>query len=259
MKNTVTIIVIMMIIGVAILFRVATNDRREDLEVDNLERSQYTKLEGILKTYPELASSKITPDENYTSATIDGKYTVFIKTGNYMMTIKDEKDEETYCKIVDAIEISLGSLPTASLDTCHGTLDGTFSLGGISADIYENYKVLTVNASEPAKLYKKENTRREDELISVEELDYDVQVKDHTFTSIRTDYKEDTDNFSLCGNVYNEKNREDTLSVKLYDGAKNLIDSKDYLYTNETKKYIPFCLDFTMELNNVKYYSIGGK
>lgn len=259
MKNTVAVMVIIIILGIVLLFKMITTDRKQDIEVDSLEYSRYTKLENILMSSAEFSSSTIYPNADYTTLTVDGKYDVVIKTGYYMMTIKNAENEELYCKIVDAIETSLGAKENASIDTCQATLAGKMSLGGISAEIFENYKILTVSSEEPAKLIDPDNSHKENEPISTDKVDYTVTAQDNIITSIQTEYKEDTDNFSLCGNIFNTKKREDKLIFKIYDEAKNEITSKQYIYANDTKKYIPFCLDFTLEINNVKYYSVGGE
>lgn len=251
------IVVLCIIILGNFVSRFIKNSRAYDIDVENIEDSRFTKLETALKNSKYFKDSTITFNKEKSLATIDNEYDVSLKNGAYLMMIKDLKKEADYCKIADAIEQSLGHPQDASLETCKETLNGTIGLGGISAEIFDNYKVLSVNAQEPAKLYKVENSHSKDELISTEEIDYDISIDDFVMTTITSKFNKDSNTYSVCGNIFNNKLKEGLFTLKIYDEQKEELLEKPLIYSNDTNKYKPFCVEFPLEIDKVKYYSIG--
>lgn len=260
MKRTTILIgaALILLMGNHFIISLFEKSREPKLEVETVETTRYKKLESIIKSSEKFKDAELTPNEKQTSMNIDGKYDIAIKQGSYMMTIKDEKLEGDYCEIVDIIEQSLG-LEESSIETCEQTLKGTVDLGGISAEIFENYKVLTVSSEEPAKLYKVKESHVEDELISTDEVDYEIAIEDFVFSSMRTNYTKDSKTYNVCGHVYNPKKKEGKFELAIYDEKKDRLAEKEYIYQNDTKKFQTFCIDFTLEIDSVKYYSIGEK
>ena len=262
MKKALSIFIILVLLGIGIFLfikKIDFSEREPSIEIEPIENTRFTILKNALLSSSYFAGANVDSNEKMDVLTVNGKYDIYIKTGYYQMTIKDTKQENKYCEIVDAIEQSLGLLPGKSIETCQKTLEGSINIGGISAEIYDTYKILTVNMEEPAKLYNIENSHVEEELIPVEEINYNIQIDNYLLTSMTTSFKENNKLYSICGHMYN-KNKKSTknFSISIYDVNKKLIDTKKYKYENDTKKYIPFCVDYSLESDTVKYYSIKG-
>lgn len=259
MKKTLLILsgLAVVILAHQLLTRIFASAREHRIEVESIETTRYNKFVAALTSTEKFKDAKFVPNEKMDVVNIDGEYDVTIKSGSYVMIIRDAKLESGYCEIVDAIETALGVRPGASVETCTETLKGTIGLGGITADIFDDYKVLTVVSDEPAKLYKVMDSHISNELISVDEEDYDISIEGFVITSMRMNYVESSKLYSVCGNIFNPKKTKEQFTIKIYDSQKEELAAKDYSYQNETKKYISFCTDFTLETNGVKYYSIG--
>ncbi len=232
--------------------------RKKNIDVEPKENTKFDILKKALTSSSYFKDASIIPNEDLSSAIIDEKYEVSIKNGYYMMTIRDANLDDDYCRIVDAIEVSLGGKEGDSLNTCREVLKGKISTSHISAEIYDTYKELTVHATELSKLYNPERSHQEDEKISVDEINYNVTIDDFLLTSITTGSSAGMDTYSICGHIYNPKigiQKEFTFS--LYNAEEELLESKNYIYENSSKKFTSFCVDFEAKENLIKYYSIG--
>lgn len=255
-KNKITLILaitlLICIIPVWFLSR-----REKDHHVD-IKNETENKLESVLKKSPYFKDSKIYMDKEKEMLVIDERYYVTTKSGYYMMNIREEKNEEGYCQIVDAIETDLGYSVGKSIETCEKTLEGSIALGGISVENYDTYKILTVNSENPATLYDIERTRGEAELISNDEINYNIEIDNYLFTSMSTSYTENIKDFAVCGHVYNPKNKERDFTLKIYDENKIQIGEKILNYKNDKKKYLSFCTNFELP-KSASYFSIEAK
>lgn len=260
MKKILTFIFIGLVaLGIitAAVLKLTESDRKKDIDVESGTKTQFDTLKKALSSYEDFKDSKITSNKDSNMASIDDKYDVSIKSGYYMMTIKDASVESEYCKIVDAIEVGLGGKVGDSITTCEETLAGRVGYGHIAAEIYDNYKVLTVNYEEKSSLYDPNNTRELEELISTDEINYSIKTKDYLFTSISTGYTKEAKLYNVCAHAYNPNSKaKDTFTISLYDERKDLLKEKNFTYENDSKKYISFCVDFDVDDNLIKYYSI---
>ncbi len=261
MKKTIILLVAsLLLFATSILVReLFEENRHPTIEVEPIEKERFRKLRDILANSPYFKDSSFTEKDSHQTMIVDGTYDISIKPSSYSMTIKDDKPEETYCQIVDAIEMNLGAKEGASLETCRETLRGSIDLGGISAEIFDNYKVLTVKSDEPAKLYNREISHAFKDIISIDEEEYIIEEDDYIFTSMRTQYASSTKTYSICGHLFNPQKNTGSFTFTIYDDQKNPIGTKDYEYIKDTKKYKTFCVDFTLDQDSVKYYGVGGK
>lgn len=262
MKKKITIItsIVLIILGVGLIIYFSTKKEETNAPLQSTTTtSEYDKLKTILKESPYFEKSKFEYDETTNKVTIDEKYEVFIKSGYYLMNIKDTKNESTYCNVVDAVEISLGLEKGKSISTCEATLDGSINMGAINADVYDSYKVLTVNNTEVTALYNTTNSYKNDELISIDEINYNIDFSNYLFTSMSTGYTADVKLFTVCGHVFNKNNTPATFTFTTYDANKAAITSSDYVFENDTKQYATFCADFNNDAGFAKYYSIDKK
>lgn len=249
--------VLVISLGAVLLIRLVTDEHKNsNLELDKIEEKRYTTLENLLKSSSKFKDSDITANESKEIVTIDKKYDITIKNGYYMMTVKNKEEEKIYCEVVDAVEQSFGKKEGASLETCEETLKGIIEIGGIAVELYDNYKILTVNSEEAAKLYDIDNSHGAKDIISVDEINYNIKIDDYIMTSISTAFTEEAKLYNVCGHIYNANAKNDKLIFKIYDANKEEIASKEYTYKNDTKKYKTFCTEFALDLDNVKYYSI---
>lgn len=257
------IIILCTTIGIALIGKFAVDlyyeenkDKKPDIEIEPIENSRFETLKSALKDSTYFKNSEITASTSKEVATVDGKYDISIKNGYYMMTIRDMNQIDKYCEIVDAIEQSLGAKEGESLLTCKETLNGSINVGDITADIYDTYKVLTVSSETPAKLYNVENSHGNDDLISVDEINYNIKIDDYLLTSMSTNFIKESNQYNICGNIYNAKEKEGKLIFSIYDNDSNKVNEKEYAYSNSTKKYLTFCVDFSLDIDNIKYYSV---
>ena len=233
-------------------------EKKPTIEIETVENTKIATLKKAIETSSYFQNSKIDINATKDSLIIDDSYEIIIKTGYYQMTIKDTKQESTYCKIVDAIEQNLGLKEGKSIDTCEKTLEGSINIGGINAEIYDTYKVLSVNIDTPASLYNIESTHESGDLIPIEKVNYNIKIDNYLLTSMKPTFNENSKLFNICGNIYNKnKKASNNFKITLYDTNKNKLDSKTYKYENKTQKYIPFCVEYPLEINTVKFYSIS--
>lgn len=255
------IIIIAMICTIGLFVASRVDSKEEFIEpeiIDSAKLARFERLEDMLKNSGYFRESKITFDKDNDIVKIDDKYEIYLKTGSYMMTIRNTKLESDYCKIVDAIEQGLGLAPGASIETCEETLRGSIGMGHISANIFDTYKVLLVNSEEPTSLYNIFQTHEEDELILVDEINYNISIDNYLFTSMSASYLNDAKSYSVCGHVYNDKkNITDEFVITTYDDAKNVLSEQSFKYENDTSIFSSFCTDYASETDNVKYYSIS--
>ncbi len=255
-KGTKTIIILVVVILIIVggyLFSKKSSDKEN---IDNEETVSH-KLVDIIKNSHYFDSSNIVFDKENNKLSIDERYEVHIKSGYYMMNVKDEKDEDIYCQIVDSVIMDFGNKKGSALDTCKRTLDGSINMGGINVEFLGTYKVLTVNSEEKSNLYSEENTHISGDFISLDEINYNVQIEKYLLTSLSTGYSDEIDTLSICGNIFHPKGTHKTFEIKIYDADKNIISVNEYNFQNEENIYKPFCTDFIIEENNVKYYSIS--
>lgn len=217
------------------------NKKSANFNTDYEEK--YTILKATLKDSGYYSNSSFKYNDEKDLLTIDSKYNVYIKSGYYLMNIRNEKDEEEYCHIVDAVEMHLGYSKGESLETCHMTLDGIIDIGGISVTKYDNYKVLTVNYKEKTILYSKDGAHKFDEAINVDEQNYTVEDYNYIFSSITTSYSDELKQYSICGNIYNDLVSDGNFTFELYNN-KEAIDSSEYQYDNDKEEYKNFCVEF---------------
>lgn len=257
-ENLILPTIIILLIAIIIVLFINNNNEKRDkiIETQNNELEKFETLKNIILNYPDFKDSKITIDKDKEKITVDEKYDIFIKNKSYMMEINNTKLENNYCKIVDAIEMDLGLKYNESLDTCLKTLEGSMNLGGIAAEIFDSYKILTVNNVEPAKIYNKDKIKKSDELISIDEINYHIDIDNYLFTSLSNSYDNNTKTFNICSNIYHPKKKKDNFIITIYDDKKELIDEKKYSYMNNTNIYSSFCIEYELPLDTVKYYSI---
>lgn len=259
-RKLIIISVIILLIGFIIaLYLIAHKEATQSLDPDlsNLpQTSSLNKLKEIIISSEYFEKPKFKTDTENNKLTLNDKYDVIIKNGYYMMNIKDVKDEDVYCKIVDAVEMSFGVEKGKSIETCEKTLDGNLNMGGINVEFFETYKVLTVNSEEASTIYNVLNTYKSEELILVEELNYDIQIDKYLFTSMYGGYSDDIKVYSMCGNLYHPSDKEKEFVFTIYDENKNVIGEKNYLYNNSTNLYSTFCVNFENQIDIVKYYSV---
>lgn len=252
------LIILLTSLGAFLLIKkVHITEKEPSIEIEPIENTRFENLKKIIKASPNFTNSEITSNEKKDILTIDGTYDISIKSGYYQMTIKDPKLENTYCEIVDTIEQNLGLLKGKSIETCQKTLEGSINLGGISAEIYDNYKILSVNIEKPATLYNEETSHKSEDKISVEEVNHNILIDKYLLSSMKTSYQTTTKLYSVCGNIYNSnKKATNKFEIAIYDSNKKELASKKYSYQNDTKKYLPFCVDFELETDIAKYYSV---
>lgn len=259
-KNRVVVFIIslvLFILSVTSIRFVLLQNEEDNFEVESIDKKRFEILKASLEKSGYFIGSDIEYDDVKRVASIDKDYDIHIKSGTYMMTIKDFNRENKYCEIVDAIEQGLGVQPGKAIDTCKETLNGSLNLGGISAEIYDNYKVLSVQSEEKAQLYDAANSHMENELISVDEINYNINIDDYLITSISTNFASSIKQYSLCGNIFNKNKKENDFFISIYDENKELLNGMVYQYRNETDKYISFCVEYNVERDNIKYYSIN--
>ena len=219
--------------------------------------SRLERLESILSTSGYFDNAKYSTDNDNLKLTIDNKYDIYVKSGNYMMNIKDIKLEDKYCEIVDAVTMNFGGKKGESLKTCKYTLDGIIDLGGISVEFFDTYKILTINSSEKATLYNPDNNYSDKDIISIDEKNYAINFSDFLLTTMSTKYVESMKTFSICGNIYNKKVKTANILFKIYDDKKKEISTKTYKYESDTGHLEPFCVNFENDSNIAKYYSVA--
>lgn len=259
-KNIFSLIIVICLIGLSILIfssRIKENKRETSIEIEPIENTKLSLLKKTLESSTYFNNSNIVTNEANNSLIIDEKYEILIKTSYYQMTIKDQTLEDKYCEIVDAIEQGHGIIPGKSLETCKKTLEGSINIGGINAEIYDEYKVLSVNIDTPASLYNIDASHEDGDLIPVEEVSYNIQMDKYLLTSMKPSFQENTKLYSVCGNIFNpSKKASNEFKITIFDKEKKELASKNYKYENNTKKYIPFCINYPLETDTVKYYSI---
>jgi len=256
-RNIILIVIIIVLVALALLVLYSENDKKDEkIPLETKEETKSETLKNLLQTSNYFKDSKIIVDSEKQIVKIDDLYDISIKSGYYMMTIKDTKLEEGYCNIVDAVETSLGLEEGSSIETCKKTLDGVINIGGITAEIYDDYKVLSVNSEEKAILYDVKREHKEKELISIDEINYNIDIENYLFTSMTTAFTEASKEYSVCGHIYNQKNKDKEFLFKIYDTDKNILNEQKFTYKNDTKKYISFCVDFPSDKDNIKYYSV---
>lgn len=262
-KTTIISLLLAIILVIIVVPKIKSTTIKQEEEStlkEKVETKEVTSLKTALKNYPAFKDSDVIVNEEQTSVRIDDKYDVTIKNNLYSMTIKDHNLESDYCKIVDAIETNLGADIGKSTITCEMTLDGTLNLGGISVEFFDTYKVLTVNADEKAVLYDTANNQENKDIISIDKINYGIDFDNYLFTSMSTNYLSDSKIFKICGNVAETKKTKDkSFTFTIYDESKNPLDNQTFEYKNDTEKYTPFCLDYTRNIDDVRYYSVEQK
>lgn len=246
-------IVVIFIILLAVLF-ILYDKKGVSFETDY--QAKYTVLKSTLKNsgYFEESSFKYNDENNV--MTIDEKYNIYVKSGYYSMNVRNEDDEDVYCKVVDAVEMHLGHQKGASIETCEMTIDGIIDIGGISVTDYKNYKTLSVNYKEKTILYSRDSAHALDEYISVDEQNYTIEDSEYIFSSLTSTYSEELKSYSICGNLYNERISDGNFTIELYDSSKNFINGEDYQYDNELDKYKSFCVEFKNIEVKPNYYMV---
>lgn len=257
-KITLIMIVLFAIISGSFFYlRTFLNNEGESIEIKSTKKVQLEKLKDDIKVSEDFRNSNIKIDEEENSIIIDDLYEVTIKNNYYVMNIKDSKQEETYCKIVDAIEQSKGQEPKKTKETCEKTLKGIINMPGLSAEIYDSNKTLLLNIENKMAIYDISSSHVERDLIKDDEINYNIKIDDFAFTSMSINYIENGKTYSIRGNVFNTKNKKNQKFLfKIYDVEKKVIAEKEYVYENDTKKYIQFTVDIPNEQKNAKYYSI---
>lgn len=259
-KTSISIVLLIIVLGFAVfLFIKKLNlpEREPSINIEPIENTKFSNLKKFLEASTYFPNAKIASNEERDSLIIDDQYEIVIKTGYYQMTIKDSKQEDTYCQIVDAIEQGLGLPAEKSIETCKKTLEGSINIGGINAEIYDTYKVLSVNIDTPATLYNIDSTHTSGDVISIDKINYNIKIDNYLLTSLYSSYQSTTKLYSICGNIYNpSKKATDKFEISIYDNNKKEIAKKTYKYENNTKKYIPFCVDYPLDTDSAKYYSV---
>lgn len=218
-------------------------------------RSKTDDLKRILIASGYFEDGDIVSSEDDSKLTIFEKYDIHIKNGNYLMYIKDAKNEDIYCEVVDAVNMNYGDKKGNSLDTCHKTLEGIISLGGINVEFFDTYKILTVSSTIQPKLYKVDSSHGENDVISVDEINYDIKIETSTFTLMSLKLEEGK-NAELCGNVHSPEVDEKTYIVNVFGDDKNILASKELLFSGNTDRYQSFCVVFDDIDSPIAYYSI---
>lgn len=256
-KTTLAIIIAALVALIcAGIFFFIFKDKKDNNADKIIENRSYNELREILANSKYFDTLNTSYDENKKMLTLNDKYNVYEKPGYYLMNVTDDNDLDVYCQIVDAIEIKLGAQKGDSLKTCELTYNGLINTGGINVEEHDNYKILTVNNKELATFYAEDNIHKEGEMINLDEVNYTIEINGTIFSSLTTSYDSDTTNFSICGNIYNDSDRDKTYKIIYYDINKFKINETTYKYENDTKKYKNFCIDVINENDNIKYYQI---
>jgi len=265
MKNN-SFIILMCILGILLLsimsYSVLKNlkeyERVQSIDVNSVKYEKLDELKKKILNSPYFKESKIELDEEREKLTIDKSLELTIKSNRYVMNIKDSKLENKYCELVDAIEMSLGLEVGKSLNTCKEALKGVISVFGLNVDFGSDFKTINLNNEVPITLYDDTNSHKEKELISIEEVNYNIKIDDYIFTSLSVNL--DDKKLNVCSNIFNEKNKkEKTFVIKLFDKNKEMLLEKEYNYLNDTSKYISFCIEFDISNEKPAYYSIEKK
>jgi hypothetical protein len=258
-KKTIAIILLILLIVIVAALLIVGNLKKEENEKNNTEITETTnldKLEEIINNSGYFEDSSFTKDETNDKLTIDNKYDVYIKSGYYMMYVKDTKDEDTYCKIVDAVEMNLGLEKGQSIETCTKTLDGTINLWRINVEVNDSYKLLTVDNTEKTSLYDASNAHSEGELISLDEINYIINVGNYEFSSMSNGISDEIKMLSICGYIYNAKGKSKDFTITTYDVNKEKLDEEVITYDASDNKLTSFCSNFENNAEIVKYYSV---
>lgn len=264
MKNN-TFIISMCIVGISILFalsmffftRLKMKDREPSIDVNAVATERLEKLKKNFKESTYFAESKIEIDEDKLSFTIDKKMEVSLKNNRYVMIIKDPKLEDKYCEIVDVIEHDLGLEWGKSLSTCKSALEGKIGVFGLDVDFNSSYKILSLSNDNKIDIYDESNTHKEEELISLDEINYNIKIDNYILSSLSCNLDNEIKTLNVCGNIFNSKNdKEQDFFLKIFDNNKDELSEKKYTYKNENPKYIPFCIEFNTDGKIPKYYSI---
>ena len=245
------IILIVLIIAGYLIFK--SNNKTIVLKAEKTE--EYLVLKEILEDSKYFNESTYNYDKENKIFTIDDKYSINIKNGYYTMDIINNKNDDTYCKIVDAVQMKLGAERGASIETCKMVLDGKINASGINVSSYENHKTLNVNNRELANLYSESSARSDEEEISLDELNYTINIDDYIFSSLNGSYDSELKIYNICGNIYGEdKNKKEFVFI-LEDENKASISQEKYEYIKEDN-YSPFCIEFKDVNVEPKYYKV---
>lgn len=252
-KKIAIIIVVVFIAFLAVLF--ALYDRK-GASFDTDYKAKYLVLKNTLKNSGYFEDSTFKYNDETDVLTIDDKYNVYVKSGYYSMNIKNNEEREVYCNVVDAVEMHLGHQKGDSIETCNMTIDGIIDIGGISITDYKNYQTLSVNYKDKSILYSSESKHVLDEYISVDEQNYTIEDSSYIFSSITSTYSEELKEYSICGNLYNDRISDGNFTFDLYDSGKGFLQGGDYQYDNENDKYKSFCVEFKNVEINPSYYVV---
>ena len=214
---------------------------------------EFIALKEMLNDSDYFKDSRFNYDEEKKIFIINGDYAINIKNGYYTMDILDEEEIDTYCRVVDAVEMKLGTNKGDSIKTCEMVLDGKINASGINVSKYEDHKVLSVNYREKAVLYDENSARSQDEEISLDEQSYTINIDDYLLSSINGSYDEDLKIYNICGNIYGEEDGE--FVFKIISNNKEEIKEADYSYEKEDR-YIPFCIEFKDTNIEPKYFKV---
>lgn len=236
----------------------ASDDETEpEIKVETLEEKRFNQFKKALLSSSYFKDSTVEYDLEKVKAVVDGELDVLLKNGVYVMRVKDKREENEYCRIVDAIEMSLGSEEGESLETCKKTLDGSINMGGINVEFYDTYKILSVKANEKALLYDIDKSHIEGDLISVDEINYNVKIDGFLFSSMSTRFDVTSKNFNICGHVFDANKKNEKFEFSTYDENKTVLKKSEFIYDNKTSKYLSFCTEQEFDKDIVKYYSIS--
>ena len=214
---------------------------------------EFIALREMLNDSDYFKGSRFNYDEEKKIFIIDGDYAINIKNGYYTMDIFDEEEIDTYCKVVDAVEMKLGTNKGDSIKTCEMVLDGKINASGINVSKYEGHKVLSVNYRENAVLYDENSARSQDEEISLDEQSYTISIDDYLLSCLNGSYDEELKTYNICGNIYGEEDGDFVFTI-ISDNKENTKDS-EYKYEKEDS-YIPFCIEFKDINIEPKYYKV---
>jgi len=247
--------IIIVVIGVLIILTLAIKLIHKNANFDNSKTiTELDKLKQTLVNSKYFENSNFDTDEKNLTLTIDQKYKIEIMAGFYRMTIVDNSD--VYCKVVDAVEMSLELEKGKSITTCEETIQGKINLGGINYETVDGIKYLTVNIDDRANLYEIDNTYKDGDIISIKDEKYDIKSNGFTFSTMSFGFTQSANLYCVCGHVYGE-NVNTGFMFKIYDKNKNELAEKTFEYDNSSKKYKTFCVEYDLNQNNVDYYSIS--
>lgn len=261
LKITILLSLVILIIAILILGRTALKSKSHEKDEPKVIYENTLRLKKIIKDSHYFKNATLTTKKEgeVNSVTIDKKYKIIVNDGFYAIDIDDTTDE-SYCNIVDAIEVNLGHKKGDAIDTCNKILKSSImSQSGISLDINNGKKMLIVDSDTKYELYSPHKIYNKFDLIRVEEENHGIKIDNYELLSITvSNYIDEYKNFQVCMNASGDISSKQ-YKVTLYDANKQEVNTASLKSTSEEGMPNRYCANFSHDSNDVAYYSIGNK